>query len=62
MRNRIAHNPICVGRNAQTNETVLSTVDLKKMSPTSDNPLQTLDHSHIASVALRIRDIGVQFE
>jgi|SRR5882724_1143319 len=58
IRNRIAHNPICVGRDAKTNGVVLSIIDLKKMAPTSDNPLETLDHSQIASLALRVRDIG----
>ena len=60
MRNRIAHNPICVGRRADTGEAVLSIIDLKKMSPTSDNPLETLDYSQIASSALRVREIGRQ--
>jgi hypothetical protein len=59
-RNRIAHNPICVGRRATTGETVLSIIDLKKMSPTSDNPLETLDYSQVASIALRVREIGCQ--
>jgi len=60
MRNRIAHNPICVGRRADTDEAVLSIIDLKKMSPTNDNPLETLDYSQIASSALRVREIGCQ--
>jgi hypothetical protein len=59
-RNRIAHNPICVSRGANTGEAVLSIIDLKKMSPTSDNPLETLDYSQIASIALRVREIGRQ--
>jgi hypothetical protein len=58
IRNRIAHNPICVGRRADTAEAVLSIIDLKKMSPTSDNPLEALDCSRIASTALRVREIG----
>ncbi len=57
-RNRIAHNPICIGRREQTGEAVLSIIDLKKMAPTSDNPLETLDFSQIASVALRVREIA----
>ncbi len=60
MRNRIAHNPICVDRRANTGEAVLSIIDLKKMSPTNDNPLETLDYSQIASGALRVREIGRQ--
>jgi len=43
---------------ANTGEAVLSIIDLKKMSPTSDNPLETLDYSQIASIALRAREIG----
>jgi hypothetical protein len=57
-RNRIAHNPICVGRTPNSNEAVLSIIDLKKMAPISDNPLEPLDYSQIASIALRVREVG----
>ena len=57
-RNRIAHNPICLGRKADTGAAVFSIIDLKKMAPTSDNPLESLDYSQIAYVALRVRDIA----
>lgn len=57
-RNRIAHNPICVGRRADTDEAVLSIIDLKKMAPTAYNALEPIDYSQIASIALRVREIG----
>ena len=58
IRNRIAHNPICIGRDAKTKKVTLSIIDLKKMAPMSDNLLETLDYSEIASLALRVRAIG----
>jgi hypothetical protein len=57
-RNRIAHNPICVGRHPQTGEPVLSVIDLQQMEPHGDNALEPLDHTQIASTALRAREIA----
>ena len=57
-RNRVAHNPICVGRRESTGEAVLSIIDLKKMTPMGQNALEALDRPQITSVALRIREIG----
>jgi hypothetical protein len=57
-RNRIAHNPICVGRHPQTGQPVLSVIDLQQMEATGDNALEPLEHTQIASTALRAREIG----
>jgi hypothetical protein len=57
-RNRVAHNPICLGFMPSSGEMVLSIIDLKKMTPTGSNPLERLDFSQIGSIALRARDIG----
>ena len=57
-RNRVAHNPMSVGIMANSGEMVLSIIDLKKMTPTGDNPLEKLDRSQIASIALRAGAIG----
>jgi hypothetical protein len=58
IRNRIAHNPICIGRDAKTNKVTISIIDLKRMAPMSENPLETLDYSQVESIALRVRAIG----
>lgn len=58
IRNRIAHNPISPGRKQNTQEIVLSVIDLKKMAPKGTNPLEPLDYSQIVSVALRVGQIG----
>ena len=57
-RNRVAHNPMTVGVMAKTGELVLSIIDLKKMTPTGNNPLERLDRSQIASMALRAGEIA----
>lgn len=57
-RNRIAHNPICVGHDSRTGESTLSVIDLQQMVPTGENALERLHHSDIASTALRVRDIS----
>lgn len=57
-RNRVAHNPICVGRRESTGEAVLSIINLKKMTPIGENALEPLDRAQIASAALRVREIG----
>jgi hypothetical protein len=57
-RNRIAHNPICVGRDEGTGEITLSVIDLRHMTPTGQNALEPLHHTEIASAALRVREIG----
>jgi len=57
-RNRIAHNPICVGHHPETGEPVLSVIDLQKMEPADETVLEPLDHTRIASTALRTRDIA----
>lgn len=60
MRNRIAHNPICIGRSADTDEVVLSIIDLKNMAPKSANTLEPLQYTHIASFALRAGEDGIE--
>ena len=57
-RNRIAHNPICLGRDTNTNETNFSIIDLKKMIPVGENALEPLSYKQIAEVAVRARDIN----
>ncbi len=57
MRNRIAHNPICVGRAAGTGEITLGVIDLQQMTPKGENALEGLHYTQIASAALRARDI-----
>jgi len=57
MRNRIAHNPICVGRAAGTGEITLGVIDLQQMTPKGENAREGLHHTQIASAALRARDI-----
>ena len=57
VRNRIAHNPLLAGRHATTGALVFSVVDLQKMVPVGQNPLEPLDYSEIATTALRVRDI-----
>jgi hypothetical protein len=61
-RNRVAHNPICVGRRQSTSEAVLSIIDVKKMTPMGQSALEPLDRVQIASVALHVRDIGRQLD
>lgn len=58
MRNRIAHNPMCVGIHLQSKQVELSIIELQKMTPKGQNQLERLDYSQIAAVALRARDIG----
>ncbi|NTW88593.1 MAG: hypothetical protein HGB26_05610 [Desulfobulbaceae bacterium] len=58
IRNRIAHNPLCLGRDPDTCETSFSVIDLKKMTPSGENPLEPLFYKQIAEVALRARDIN----
>jgi len=60
VRNRIAHNPICIGRSADTDQAVLSIIDLKNMAPQSANPLEPLQYTRIASFALRAGEIGIE--
>jgi hypothetical protein len=57
IRNRIAHNPLAVGRHAVTGQLILSVVDLKRMTPNGRNQLDPLVYQEIAGAALRIRDI-----
>jgi hypothetical protein len=57
-RNRVAHNPMTVGVMKKSGELVLSIIDLQKMTPTGENPLERLDRSQIASIALRVGEIG----
>ena len=57
-RNRVAHNPICLGRDTNSNEINFSVIDLKKMIPVGDNALEPLSYKQIAEVALRARDIN----
>lgn len=58
IRNRIAHNPLCLGRDPKTNEANFSVIDLKKMTPSGENSLEPLFYKQIAEVALRARDIN----
>lgn len=58
IRNRIAHNPLCLGKDPKTNETSFSVIDLKKMTPSSENSLEPLFYRQIADVAVRARDIN----
>jgi hypothetical protein len=57
IRNRIAHNPLAVGRHAATGQLIFSVVDLKRMTPNGRNQLDPLVYQEIAGAALRIRDI-----
>lgn len=58
IRNRIAHNPLCLGRDPNTYEANFSVIDLKKMTPSGENSLEPLFYKQIAEVALRARDIN----
>jgi hypothetical protein len=58
MRNRVAHNPIGVGRAEGTGELTLSVIDLQQMTPTGQNALERLHYTQIESAALRARDIS----
>lgn len=58
IRNRIAHNPLCLGRDSITNEATFSVIDLKKMVPSGENSLEPLSHRKIAETAIRARDIN----
>lgn len=59
IRNRIAHNPLCLGRDPNTNEANFSVIDLKKMTPSGENSLEPLFYKQIAEIALRARDINL---
>ena len=50
-RNRIAHNPIAMGK-TKNNELSLNIIDLKKMLPTGAK-LEPLNFTHVESMALR---------
>ena len=58
LRNRIAHNPMCAGRDSVSGELVWSVIELKKMEPSADNAHERLDFREIQRVALRVRDIN----
>jgi len=55
-RNRIAHNPIAIGK-TKNNELSFSIIDLKKMLPTGAE-LELLDYTNVHSIALRAGEIG----
>ena len=57
LRNRIAHNPLAVGRHAATGDLIFSVVDLKRMTPNGRNQLDPLVCREIAATAIRVRDI-----
>ena len=57
-RNQIAHNPLALGRDLQTDEMVFSIVDLKKMTPTGQNELAPLSYIEIGQSALRAGEIN----
>ena len=57
LRNRIAHNPLAIGRHVTTGHLVFSVVDLKRMSPSGKNELDPLAYQEIAGAAVRIRDM-----
>jgi len=57
LRNRIAHNPLAVGRRESTDEIIFSVVDLKNMTPKGRNQLDPLVYQEIADTAIRVRDI-----
>lgn len=58
LRNRIAHNPLAVGRHATTGDFTVSVVDLKRMTPNGKNQLEPLVYREIAATAIRVRDIA----
>jgi hypothetical protein len=58
IRNRIVHNPICLGRDAASGETRFSVIDLKKMVPVGENSLEPLHYQQIAEIAIRASDIN----
>lgn len=58
IRNRIAHNPICLGRDQSTNAAQFSVIDLKRIAPSGENVLEPLVYTQIAEAALRARDIN----
>ncbi len=58
LRNRIAHNPLAVGRHATTGDFTVSVVDLKRMTPNGKNQLEPLVYREIEATAIRVRDIA----
>lgn len=59
-RNRIAHNPMILGRRVDSGELAWSVIDLQKMRPVGGNVLEPLDPLVIQRVALRARDIALE--
>ena len=59
VRNQIAHNPLILGRDVASGDLAWSVIDLKKVVPVGDNPLERLDYLDIQRVALRVRDISI---
>ena len=59
IRNRIAHNPLCLGRDPNTDEANFSVIDLKKMMPSGENSLEPLSYKQIAEIAVRARNINL---
>lgn len=59
-RNRIAHNPMVLGRRVDSGELAWSVIDLQKMRPIGGNVLEPLDPLAIQGVALRVRDIALE--
>jgi len=58
VRNRIAHNPLALGRDPESGEAVFSVIDLKKMVPVGENRLEPLSHIKIAEVAVRAAEVS----
>ncbi len=58
IRNRIAHNPLVLGRDAESGEFTWSIIDLKLVVPIGENRLERLDCIEIQRVALRVGDIS----
>jgi hypothetical protein len=58
IRNRIAHNPLCITIDPKNQLAVLSVIDLKTMTPNGQNPIERLDRTKIADIGLRVGEIG----
>jgi len=59
VRNRIAHNPLVLGRDAESGDLAWSVIDLNLVVPVGKNCLERLDWLEIRRVALRVRDVSL---
>ena len=59
VRNRIAHNPLVLGHDAESGDFTWSVIDLNLVVPVGENRLERLDYLEIQRVALRVRDVSL---